>query len=82
MISNGKHAETVSVPLNLCAKVPDSVSDEEAAFTVLGAIALQGIRLVETDPWRVCGGDRVGFDWPDDGAVVAREWLSGTGAGF
>jgi predicted dehydrogenase/NADPH:quinone reductase-like Zn-dependent oxidoreductase len=35
------------VPFNLCAKVPDSVSDEEAAFTVLGAIALQGIRLVQ-----------------------------------
>lgn len=45
VISNGKHAEVVSVPLNLCAKVPDTVSDEEAAFTVLGAIALQGIRL-------------------------------------
>jgi predicted dehydrogenase/threonine dehydrogenase-like Zn-dependent dehydrogenase len=47
VISNGKHAEVVSVPLNLCAKVPHEVSDEEAAFTVLGAIALQGIRLVK-----------------------------------
>lgn len=47
VISNGKHAEAVSVPLNLCAKVPDKVSDEEAAFTVLGAIALQGIRLAK-----------------------------------
>ncbi len=45
--SNGKHAEVVSVPVNLCAKVPAGVSDEEAAFTVLGAIALQGIRLVQ-----------------------------------
>jgi predicted dehydrogenase/threonine dehydrogenase-like Zn-dependent dehydrogenase len=45
--SNGKHAEMVAVPENLCAKVPDGVSDEEAAFTVLGAIALQGIRLVQ-----------------------------------
>jgi predicted dehydrogenase/threonine dehydrogenase-like Zn-dependent dehydrogenase len=45
--SNGKHAELVSVPVNLCAKVPDGVSDEEAAFTVIGAIALQGIRLVQ-----------------------------------
>ncbi|MDB4888767.1 MAG: dehydrogenase-like protein [Gemmatimonadetes bacterium] len=45
--SNGKHAEVVSVPLNLCAKIPDSVSEEQAAFTVLGAIALQGIRLVQ-----------------------------------
>ncbi|ALT79568.1 bi-domain-containing oxidoreductase [Paucibacter sp. KCTC 42545] len=47
VISNGKHAEVVSVPFNLCAKVPEAVSDEEAAFTVLGAIALQGIRLVQ-----------------------------------
>ena len=44
--SNGKHAEVVSVPMNLCAKVPEAVSDEEAAFTVIGAIALQGIRLM------------------------------------
>lgn len=45
--SNGKHAEFVSVPLNLCACVPDSVRDESAAFTVVGAVALQGIRLVQ-----------------------------------
>jgi len=44
--SNGKHAEVVSVPMNLCAKVPENVSDDEAAFTVIGAIGLQGIRLV------------------------------------
>lgn len=47
VISNGKHAEVVSVPINLCAKVPDEVTDEEASFTVLGAIALQGIRLAQ-----------------------------------
>lgn len=45
MASNGKHAEVVSVPAILCAKVPDGVSDEAAAFTVIGSIALQGIRL-------------------------------------
>ena len=44
-VSNGKHAELVCVPKNLCARVPDSVSDESAAFTVLAAIGLQGIRL-------------------------------------
>ncbi|WP_057882138.1 bi-domain-containing oxidoreductase [Tsuneonella troitsensis] len=43
--SNGKHAELVAVPVNLCAKIPDAVSDEDAVFTVVGAIALQGIRL-------------------------------------
>jgi predicted dehydrogenase/threonine dehydrogenase-like Zn-dependent dehydrogenase len=45
--SNGRHAEVVSVPENLCAKVPEGVSDDEAVFTVIGAIALQGIRLVQ-----------------------------------
>lgn len=42
--SNGNHAEYVCVPQNLCAKIPDAVSDDEAAFTVIGSIALQGIR--------------------------------------
>jgi predicted dehydrogenase/threonine dehydrogenase-like Zn-dependent dehydrogenase len=45
VVSNGKHAEVVSVPKNLCARIPDSVPDEQAAFTVLAAIGLQGIRL-------------------------------------
>lgn len=45
--SNGKHAEVVSVPENLCAHVPDAVGDDTAAFTVLGAISLQGIRLIQ-----------------------------------
>lgn len=43
--SNGAHAEYVSVSKNLVAKVPDNVTEEEAAFTVIGAIALQGMRL-------------------------------------
>jgi predicted dehydrogenase/threonine dehydrogenase-like Zn-dependent dehydrogenase len=46
VVSNGKHAEVVKVPVNLCAKIPDLVSDEQASFTVVGAVALQGIRLV------------------------------------
>ena len=46
VVSNGPHAEMVAIPTNLIAKVPDNVSDEEAAFTVVGAIGLQGIRLV------------------------------------
>ena len=47
VVSNGPHAEFVSVPYNLCARVPDNVSDEQAAFTVLASIGLQGIRLLE-----------------------------------
>ena len=46
-MSNGAHAEVVCVPRNLCAKIPDNVSDEAASFTVVGAIGLQGIRLAE-----------------------------------
>ncbi len=45
--SNGSHADLVRVPQNLCAIIPDRVDDESAAFTVLGSIALQGIRLAQ-----------------------------------
>lgn len=45
VVSNGAHAEIVSVPRNLCARVPDTVSDDQAVFTVMGAIGLQGLRL-------------------------------------
>jgi predicted dehydrogenase/threonine dehydrogenase-like Zn-dependent dehydrogenase len=45
--SNGKHAEVVCVPANLCAKVPDGIPDEQAAFTVLAAVGLQGVRLAQ-----------------------------------
>ena len=44
--SNGPHAEFVSVPKNLVAKIPEGISNEQAAFTVIGSIGLQGIRLV------------------------------------
>ena len=47
VVSNGPHAEVVCVPKNLCATVPVNVSDEEAAFTVVGAIGLQGVRLAQ-----------------------------------
>jgi predicted dehydrogenase/threonine dehydrogenase-like Zn-dependent dehydrogenase len=45
VVSNGKHAEVVSVPRNLCARVPEAVADDSAAFAVLAAIGLQGMRL-------------------------------------
>jgi predicted dehydrogenase/threonine dehydrogenase-like Zn-dependent dehydrogenase len=41
------HAQLVVVPRNLAAKMPDSVSFEEAAFTAVGSIALQGVRQAE-----------------------------------
>lgn len=43
--SNGAHADVVSVPKNLCARIPDEVSDSAAAFTVVASIGLQGVRL-------------------------------------
>ncbi len=39
------HAEIVSVPENLCVRVPEGIALEQAAFATLGAIALQGIRV-------------------------------------
>jgi len=41
------HAEVLSVPKNLCVRLPDGVDFESAAFGTLGAIALQGVRLAE-----------------------------------
>ena len=47
VVSNGPHAEVACVPENLCVRVPLEVSDEEAAFTVISSIGLQGIRLLQ-----------------------------------
>ena len=41
------HAEVLSVPRNLCVRLPDNASFEAGAFGTLGAIALQGVRLAE-----------------------------------
>ncbi|MBI1374435.1 MAG: zinc-binding dehydrogenase [Phycisphaera sp.] len=43
--SNGAHAGVVAVPENLCARVPNGVVLEHAAFATLGAIAMHGVRL-------------------------------------
>lgn len=47
--SNGNHAEYVCVPKNLVAKIPDNVTDDEAAFTVIGSIGLEGVRLLKPE---------------------------------
>ena len=49
VVSNGPHAEIVSVPKNLVASIPESVTSEEAAFTVIGSVGLQGLRLLKPD---------------------------------
>ncbi|HAF48375.1 MAG TPA: oxidoreductase, partial [Anaerolineaceae bacterium] len=41
------HAEFASVPQNLLARLPENVDFESAAFTTIGAIAMQGFRLAE-----------------------------------
>lgn len=46
VVSNGPHADVVKVPKQLCARIPDGVDDESAAFTVVASIGLQGIRLI------------------------------------
>ena len=47
VVSNGAHAEFVVVPKNLVAQIPERVSNDAASFTVVGAIALQGVRLAQ-----------------------------------
>ncbi len=48
------HAEVIAVPRNLVSKIPAGVEFDEAAFTTLGAISLQGIRRAQVQL-----GDRV-----------------------
>jgi len=45
--STAVHSEVVAVPVNLCVKLPVHVSTKDAAFTTLGAIALQGVRQAD-----------------------------------
>ena len=47
VVSNGPHADLVKVSMNLCARIPDVVDDESAAFVVVASIGLQGIRLAQ-----------------------------------
>jgi predicted dehydrogenase/threonine dehydrogenase-like Zn-dependent dehydrogenase len=44
-VGYASHAEVLSVPQNLCARVPEGVAFGDAAYATLGAIALQGVRL-------------------------------------
>ncbi len=50
----GPHAGVISIGKNLCARVPEGVSFEQAAYTSLAAIALEGVRLA-----KVTLGERV-----------------------
>ena len=46
-VGYASHAEVLAVPKNLCVRLPAAVSFDTAAFSTLGAIALQGVRLTE-----------------------------------
>ncbi|UFH48241.1 bi-domain-containing oxidoreductase [Pseudomonas sp. KNUC1026] len=45
VVSNGPHSDVVKVSKQLMARIPETVTDESAAFTVVASIGLQGIRL-------------------------------------
>lgn len=45
--SSAVHAEVVAIPVNLCVRLHSDASLAHAAFTTLGAIALQGIRQAD-----------------------------------
>jgi polar amino acid transport system substrate-binding protein len=46
-VGYASHAEIVSVPRNLVVKVPNEVGFDEAAFTTVAAIAVQGVRQAD-----------------------------------
>ena len=46
-LGHANHAEMIAVPALLCARVPAGVSDDQAAYVTLGAIAMQGVRQAD-----------------------------------
>ena len=44
---SASHADVVSIPKNLCVKVPENVDLKHAAFTTIASIAVQGIRQAD-----------------------------------
>jgi predicted dehydrogenase/threonine dehydrogenase-like Zn-dependent dehydrogenase len=46
-VGYASHAEVLSVPKNLCVRLPEALGFDAAAFGTLGAIAMQGVRLAE-----------------------------------
>ena len=47
VVSNGFHSEYVNINENLCCKIPNEVKDNNAVFSILGSIALNGIRKIK-----------------------------------
>ena len=82
VVSNGKHAEVVVSPRNLCAKIPDAVDDEAASFTVIGAIALQGVRLAQPNLGETVAVLGLGTCRAIDRTIAAGQWVPRVGAGL
>jgi predicted dehydrogenase len=72
---HANHAEIVSIPRNLCAKIPEGVSAQSAAFSTIAAISLHGIRLAGVEL-----GDRVAVIGCGLVGVLAARLLSAAGA--
>ncbi|MBK7339821.1 MAG: bi-domain-containing oxidoreductase [Saprospiraceae bacterium] len=49
VVSNGYHAEYALASKHLCCKIPDNVDDDTAAFAIIAAIGLQGVRLLQVE---------------------------------
>jgi len=75
--SNGVHAEVVAVPVNLCAKIPDNVSDESAAFNCCGCNCIARGSFGKSNSRRSRSGNRVGFNWSTYRAITSSKWLQG-----
>lgn len=50
----GSHAEIVSVPENLCVRIPADTDLKQAAYNTVGAISMQGIRQANVRLGEVC----------------------------
>ena len=67
------------MPKNLCARIPDTVPDDHAAFTVLAAIGLQGIRLVNPAVGECVAVTGLGADRTAHRAIAAGTGLPSAG---
>ncbi|MDF5922201.1 hypothetical protein P4133_31280 [Pseudomonas aeruginosa] len=79
VVSNGPHADLVKVSKNLCARIPDGVDDESAAFVVVASIGLQGIRLAQPTLGECFVVTGVGLIGHTHCSVATGSWLSGVG---
>lgn len=46
VVTNAPHAQYATAMPTMVARIPDAVGDDQAAFAIVGAVGLQGIRLI------------------------------------